>query len=133
LAVRLIIRRLGLGGSGIIFGVIALASVVMPQATAQNYAFAVESPDAYNQFHAVFTGFWAGLSIWMITAARRPRERLLGDLAGIAIGLQALARLLSIFAHGKPSGQFVSAMIGEMVTCVAILQGGPATGDQKGS
>ena len=61
----------------------------------------------------------------MLTAARRWEDRRLGDLAGIAIGLQALARLLSIVMHGTPAPSFTSAMIGEMVTAVIILQGGP--------
>jgi hypothetical protein len=123
--VRLILRRLALAGSGLTFGGIALLSLIVPTQVAAQYAYTVGTPDSFNEFHAVFTGFWLGLCLLMLDAARRPEARRLGDLAGIAIGLQALARLLSIALHGAPSASFVSAMIGEMVTAVLVLQGGP--------
>ena len=94
----------------------------MPEAVAKQYAYAVGTPDSFNEFHAVFTGFWLGLCALMITAARKPEQKLLGDLCGIAIGLQAAARLLSIALHGMPQGSFVSAMVGEAITAIAILQ-----------
>src|SRR5688572_81452 len=119
---RVGVRRIALAGSGLVFGGIALLSLVAPQAVAKNYAYTIDSPDAFNEFHAVFTGFWLGLCAWMVTAARKPEERLLGDLAGLAIGLQATARLVSIVLHGMPQASFVSAMIGEAITCVAVLQ-----------
>jgi hypothetical protein len=119
---RLLLRRIALAGSGLAFAGIAVLSLFAPRAVAAQYAYAVGSADSWNEFHAVFTGFWLGLAALMITAARKPEERLLGDLAGIAIGLQALARLFSVVAHGTPSASFVSAMVGEMVTAFAILQ-----------
>ena len=123
--VRIALRRLGLAGSALTFGFIALGSIVMPERVAAQYAYTVGTPDSYNEFHAVFTGFWLGLCAWMLTAARRWEDRRLGDLAGIAIGLQALARLYSIIAHGTPAPSFTSAMVGEMITAAVILQGGP--------
>lgn len=122
---RIALRRLGLAGSALTFGFIALGSIVAPAKVAAQYAYTVGTPDSFNEFHAVFTGFWLGLCAWMLTAARRWEDRRLGDLAGIAIGLQALARLYSIAAHGMPAPSFTSAMLGEMVTAVVILQGGP--------
>ena len=123
--IRIALRRLGLAGSAATFGLIALGSIVMPEKIAAQYAYTVGSPDSFNEFHAVFTGFWLGLCVWMLTAARRWEDRRLGDLAGIAIGLQALARLYSIIAHGMPAPSFTSAMLGELVTAAVILQGGP--------
>lgn len=123
--IRIALRRLGLAGSGLTFGFIAFASIIAPEKIAAQYAYTVGTPEAFNEFHAVFTGFWLGLSVWMLTAARRWDDRRLGDLAGLAIGLQALARLLSIVMHGAPSASFTSAMIGEMVTALLILQAGP--------
>jgi hypothetical protein len=123
--VRIALRRLGLAGSALTFGFIALGSIVAPAKVAAQYAYTVGTADSFNEFHAVFTGFWLGLCVWMLTAARRWEDRRLGDLAGIAIGLQALARLLSIAMHGTPAPSFTSAMIGEMITAVVILQGGP--------
>lgn len=126
-------RRLALAGSALTFGFIAIGSVVMPEKIAAQYAYTVGTPDSFNEFHAVFTGFWLGLCVWMLTAARRWEDRRLGDLAGIAIGLQALARLYSIIAHGPPAASFTSAMIGEMITAVVILQGGPLVRTKESS
>lgn len=123
--IRIALRRVSLAGSALTFGFIALGSVIAPAKVAAQYAYTIGTPDAFNEFHAVFTGFWLGLCVWMLTAALRWHDRRLGDLAGIAIGLQALARLLSIALHGAPSASFTSAMLGELVTAIAILQGGP--------
>ena len=124
--VRLLLRRPALAGSGLTFGFIALASIVAPTTVAARYAFTVGSADAYSEFHAVFTGFWLGLFALMITAARRPEDQRLGDLCGVAIGLQATARFFSMAAHGLPSMSFVSAAAGEAVTALVILQYRPA-------
>ena len=82
--VRLGLRRMALAGSGLTFGFIAIASIAAPAAVAARYAYAVGGADAYNEFHAVFTGFWLGLFALMITAARRPDDQRLGDLCGLA-------------------------------------------------
>jgi hypothetical protein len=129
--VRIGLRRLGLAGSGLTFGFIALASLIAPAKVAARYAYTVGTPDSFNEFHAVFTGFWLGLCAWMLTAARRWEDRRLGDLAGIAIGLQALARLYSIIAHGTPAPSFTSAMVGELVTAALVLQGGPVVQSER--
>ncbi len=121
-AVRLALRRLALAGSGLTFGFIALASIAAPAAVAAQYAYTVGTPDSFNEFHAVFTGFWLGLFALMITAARRPEDQRLGDLCGLAIGLQATARFVSMAMHGVPSASFVSAALGEAVTAALILQ-----------
>jgi hypothetical protein len=117
------LRRLGLLGSGLTFGAIAVATLFAPEKVAAKYAYTVGTADAYNEFHAVFTGFWLGLAAMMLTAAHKPEvHRRLGDLCGAAIGLQALARLYSITVHGVPDASFTGAMLGELVTAAAILQ-----------
>jgi hypothetical protein len=117
------LRRLALAGSGLTFLLIGLASIFAPRAVAAQYAYTVSSADSFNEFHAVFTGFWLGLAVLMLDAARRPERRRLGNLAGIMIGLQSLARLFSLAVHGTPSTSFVAAMLGELLTAALILQG----------
>jgi hypothetical protein len=126
--IRLLLRRLALAGSGMTFGAIAVASLVVPEKVAAQYAYAVATADAWNEFRAVFTGFWLGLCAMMITAARDPADRRLGDLCGLAIGLQSLARLYAVAVHGVPGASFIGAMLGEMVTAATILQGRSAAG-----
>lgn len=115
------LRRLSLAGSGATFGAIAILAAVAPVPVARAYGLTIDGVDAANQFRAVFTGFWAGLALWMIIASRPSQPRLLGDLAGVAILLQGLARAFSLVADGVPSERFVLAMGGEIVAALAIL------------
>jgi hypothetical protein len=115
------IRRLFLAGSGLTFGAIAVLAVIAPDQVAAAYGFTLGSVDARHQFRAVFVGFWLALALWMMTAARRGADRRLQDLAGAAILLQALARLMSLALDGWPSERFVLATLGELLTAGAIL------------
>ncbi|MDB4995375.1 MAG: hypothetical protein JWM74_2807 [Myxococcaceae bacterium] len=109
-------------GSGVVFGVIGLAATFAPRFVAAQYGFSsVEGTDAMNELRAVFTGFWLGLALLMITAARKPEMVLLGDIAGAMIGLQALARALSFALDGMPSAKVTSAFAGELLTAIVIL------------
>jgi hypothetical protein len=117
----LTLRRLALAGSGLTFGSIALASLVAPATVARTYGLSANSVDGLSEIRAVFTGFWLALAFAMLTAARRPEHRLLGDVCGIMIGTQALGRVLSLVVDGRPSIAFVGAMLGELVTAALIL------------
>jgi hypothetical protein len=100
---RLLLRRLALAGSAITFGAIALASFVIAEKVAAEYAYTVGTADAWNEFRAVFTGFWLGLFAMMVTA-------------------------YAVVVHGVPGAPFVAAMIGEMIPAVMIFQGGAVVG-----
>jgi hypothetical protein len=122
---RMLIRRGLLFGSGIVFGVIGLAAIFAPRAVAAQYGFSsVEGTDALNELRAIFIGFWWGLALLLITAARKPEAVLLGDLAGAMIGLQALARALSFALDGMPSAKVIAAFAGELLTALVILGAG---------
>jgi hypothetical protein len=116
-----LVRRMVLAGSGLTFGVIALLGIVAPRAVARQYGFELGGVEAYNQFHAVFTGFWAWLAIGMVTAARRTDVPLLGDLFGLMLVLQAGGRALSFAVDGLPSWLFVIAFFAELASGVTIL------------
>jgi hypothetical protein len=119
---RMLIRRALLFGSGVVFAVIGLAAIFAPHFVAAQYGFSsVEGTDAMNEFRAVFTGFWWGLALLLITAAKKPEAVLLGDLAGAMIGLQALARALSFALDGMPSAKVTGAFAGELLTAIVIL------------
>jgi Domain of unknown function (DUF4345) len=124
---RVLIRRVLLFGSGVVFGVIGLAAIFAPRLVAAQYGFSsIEGTDAMNEFRAVFTGFWWGLALLLITAARKPEAWLLGDLAGAMLALQALARALSFALDGIPSAKVTAAFAGELLTAVVILAVRPA-------
>ena len=131
------LRRIVLAGSGLTFGTIAVAAVVWPRAVAAQYGLHLDGVDAFNQFRAVFVGFWLALATSMIVAARRPALTTLGNLCGLALLLQAAGRLLSIAVDGRPSLPFLGAMVGEAVAGAIVLLGrngsatsptGPAVG-----
>lgn len=117
------LRRISLAGSGLTFGTIALLAIVWPQAVAGRYGLHLDGVDAFNEFRAVFVGFWLALATAMIIAARRPALTILGDLCGLALLLQAAGRLLSVAVDGKPSLPFLGAMIGEAIAGATVLLG----------
>jgi len=121
------LRRLALAGSGLTFLVIALAALVAPRPVAAQYGVALDAPVNFNEFRAVFTGFWLGLAVTMLLAARKPHERLLGDCCGLMIGLQALARLLSLAIDGMPDPKFAGIALLELVTAGLIFAGRSST------
>lgn len=121
LTTRMTVRRLALAGSGLTFASIALASLVAPETVARTYGLSANGVDGLSEIRAVFTGFWLALAFAMLTAARRPEHRLLGDVCGVMIGTQALGRVLSFAIDGRPSLPFLGAMIGELITAALIL------------
>jgi hypothetical protein len=123
MTLRRTLRRIVLAGSGLTFGTIAVAAVVWPRAVAKQYGLNLDGVDAFNEFRAVFVGFWLALATSMILAARRPALTTLGDLCGLALLLQAAGRLLSVAVDGRPSLPFLGAMIGESIAGAIVLMG----------
>jgi hypothetical protein len=117
------LRRVVLAGSGLTFGTIAVAAIVWPRAVAAQYGLHLDRVDAFNEFRAVFVGFWLALATAMIVAARRPALTTLGDVCGLALLLQAAGRLLSVAVDGRPSMPFLGAMVGEAMAGVIVLLG----------
>ncbi len=117
------LRSIVLAGSGLTFGAIALAAIVWPRTVAARYGLHLDGVDAFNEFRAVFVGFWLALATAMIVAARRPALTTLGDLCGLALLLQAAGRLLSVAVEGPPSLPFLGAMVGEAIAGITVLLG----------
>ena len=118
-----LLRRLALAGSGLTFLCIALAALAFPRVVAAQYGYPLDRPEAFNEFRAVFTGFWLGLAATMLTAARKPELLLLGDLCGLMIGLQACGRLASFALDGISSTRFVAVAALELGTAALIFLG----------
>jgi hypothetical protein len=116
-----VLRRLALAGSGLTFATIALLTTVAPITVAGFYGLTPNGVDGLSEVRAVFTGFWLALAAAMLTAARRPEQTMLGDVCGLMILLQALARVSSLVLDGRPSLPFIGAMLGELVTAALIL------------
>jgi hypothetical protein len=119
----LTVRRIALAGSGLTFLGIALFALAAPRLVAAQYGYPLDRPEAFNEFRAVFTGFWLGLAVALFTAARRPELTLLGDLCGVMIGLQACGRLVSFALDGFSGARFAVAAALELGTAAVILVG----------
>lgn len=116
-----LLRRLSLAGSGLTFGTIALIGIAAPHTVAGVYGLSLAGVDGLNEFRAVYTGFWISLCVAMLTAARRPDETLLGDICGLMLLMQSLGRVMSVAVDGRPSWQFLVAMVAELMSAVMIL------------
>ncbi len=118
---RTLLRRLLLFGTGLTFLAIAVVSWIIPTTVAAQYSLTLDTPGSWNQFRAVYAGFWVGLFVLMATAARRVEDARLGDLCAILILCQALARGASLVCDGVPESRFLAAAGGELATALAIL------------
>ena len=123
----ILLRRTSLALSGLTFLAIALFATVAPRSAAQAYAILPDGVSGMSEFRAIFSGFWFALAAMMITAARRPAERLLGDLCGAFLLLQASGRALSFALDGVPAPQFVAAFAAELAAGLVVLLARPAT------
>jgi hypothetical protein len=116
-----LLRTFALASSGIVFATIGLLALAAPTAVARAYGFTLDRVESFNEFRAVYSGFWLALCAAMITAARRPAEALLGDLCGVMLLLQASGRVLSLALDGRPAPEFLAAMVAEAVAGATIL------------
>jgi hypothetical protein len=115
------VRRLVLTTSALTFSTIGLLAVCAPQAVAKQYGFTLDHVDAFNEFRAVYVGFWLALGATMLTAARRVDLIVLGDLCALMLLLQASGRALSFVLDGYPSWPFVAAFFAELTGGATIL------------
>lgn len=118
---RLRARQIALAIAGLTFLVIAILSLFIPRVVATAYGYSLDSVDAFNEFRAIFMGFWTGLAVLLLTAAKQADNTQLGNLGGWMILLQALGRLSSFLLDGVPSARFEFAFILELTLSLLIL------------
>ena len=115
------LRTFALASSGLVFATIGVLALFSPLAVARAYGFTLDRVESFNEFRAVYTGFWLSLGVAMITAARRPDVPLLGDICGVMLFLQSSGRILSLAVDGRPAPEFLAAMVAEMIGALTIL------------
>lgn len=115
------IRALFLVGSGLTFGTIGLIALIAPRAVAKAYGIDLARVETWNEFRAVFTGFWIALLLLYVTAARRRDIPLLGNLGAAILLLQAAGRALSFALDGIPAPPVLGAFVAEVAAGVIIL------------
>ena len=119
------IRKFALDISGLTFLVIAILAIFFPREVAKAYGFALDNIEAFDEFRAIFTGFWTGLAILLFTAAKRMDNVTLGNMGGLLILCQSLGRVLSFFLDGKPNLLFEISFVLELSLSLAILLSRP--------
>jgi len=115
------VRRLVLGGSWLVFLAVAACTLVAPRAVAAQYGYALSGVDSFNEFRAIFFGFWLALAGLLFTAARRLELKVLSDLAALALLAQASGRAVSFLLDGVPTARFVGAFAIELVSGALLV------------
>jgi hypothetical protein len=118
---RAVVRRLALVASGLTLLFIAAIAIPFPRLVAAHYGLSLAEPSSFNEFRAVFVGFWIGQGTLMLVAARRRDLPILGDLCALLILCQAGGRALSFVVDGTIEGRFVLAFVAELVAGLAIV------------
>lgn len=117
----LLARRIVLATSGATFLTIALIGIALPREVAGAYGFSLDRIESFNEFRAVYTGFWIALAAAMFTAARHVRLALLGDLCALMLVCQAAGRAMSFVLDGRPSWPFIAAFWLELLGGLTVL------------
>jgi hypothetical protein len=115
------LRQLMLGLAALVFLGIAVASVIRPHYMAEGLGYRLESVDALNEFRAIYVGLWSATAFFLVVAARRVREALLGDLAAVMILGQVVGRILSLVLDGTPSAKIWPFFLLELLGGLALL------------
>src|SRR5690348_15046852 len=116
-----VVRRIALIVSGLTLLVIAAVAIPFPRAVAGYYGLSLAERSSYNEFRAVFVGFWIGQGTLMLVAARRRDLPILGNLCALLILCQAGGRALSFVLDGTLEGRFVLAFVAELIAGLAIV------------
>jgi len=112
------LRKVNLVGNGLAFLFIAGYVLFNTEKAAYLYGYTLNGADGYNEFRAVYIGFWLGLTILFFAAAWKINVPILGDIAALMVLLQALGRLLSFLMDGKPSERFIIVFFLELTSSV---------------
>jgi hypothetical protein len=119
------IRTLFLAGSGLTFGTIGVLALFFPRAVAKAYGIDLARVETWNEFRAVFTGFWIALLLLFFAAIKRKDVPILGNLCAAALLLQASGRALSFALDGIPPPPVIAAFVAEVISGVVILAARP--------
>jgi uncharacterized protein DUF4345 len=109
-----------------VFAGLAAASLVAPHTMAEGIGYTLDSVDALSEFRAVYLGLWLATAAFLLVAARRVDDPLLGDLGAMLVLGQTAGRLVSLMLDGIPSGRVWPIFILEAVGGVVLLLVRPA-------
>ena len=108
-------RQVLLGLTALTFVVLAVRTVLTPDAVAAELGYALSRPNGYSELHAIYFGLWlvsAGLCGF---AAIRIADAVLGDIVAALVLAQPLGRLVALPRFGMPRGPLLAFFVLELV------------------
>ena len=109
------LRKLLLIANGLTFLVFAISTLVNATFTATVYGYTLNGVGGANEFHAVYMGFWLGLTTGFFLAVRHYRVAILGDVMLMLVLFQSLGRVYSFVVDGIPPTRFVVFFAAELL------------------
>jgi len=100
---------------------IALRTFLLPERLAQGLGYSLHAPNGYSELFAVYVGVWTATAAMALIAARRSDEPLLGDIVGLFVVAQPVARLIAAPFWGLPSGTLFWMFILEALGAIALF------------
>jgi hypothetical protein len=95
-------RRIVLGAPVLVFGGVAVASLVKPHLMVEGLGYRLENVDALSEYRAIYVGLWLAHATLFVIALRRLSEPVFGDLGALLILGQVVGRLVSLALDGVP-------------------------------
>ncbi len=116
-----ILRRIIFGVTATVFTVIAVASILWPQAMAEPMGYQLNSTNALSEFRAIYVGLWLIHALFFVYAAKNIDNVLIGDVCGLLIFGQVIGRVVSLVLDGAPSFVMWPMAIVELIGAVLIF------------
>jgi hypothetical protein len=120
-------RRFVLAIVAIVFGAIALASLIVPDTMADGLGYRLDNVDARNEFRAIYVGLWLATCTIFAASARRPDDRSLFFVCVLLLAGQVAGRLGSLALDGVPSMKVATPFMVETLGVVALFLLRPRT------
>ncbi|MDP2339850.1 MAG: DUF4345 domain-containing protein [Deltaproteobacteria bacterium] len=114
------LHRVVLAVTGLVYLVIAVASLVVPDAMAAGLGYRLDNADAHNEYAAVYVGLWTATALIFAIAARRPDDRTLLLVCLLLVAGQVVGRTAGIALHGLPSARLLPSIVVEIVGTLVL-------------
>ena len=114
-------RRVLLSLAALVFVVIAVRAVAVPEQMASGLGYVLTGSNGYSEFYAIYLGVWLATAILAILAAVRVRQALIGDLVAMFVLAQPAGRLFALVSHGPPEGVLLALFALETIGGLLIL------------
>jgi hypothetical protein len=116
-----VLRSWGLYAVALVFALIALSALVLPEAVALAIGYFLNGVNSYSEFYAVYVGVWSATAALAFSAARQVRQPMLGDLTAMFVLAQPVGRMFAALAVGLPQGFLLIVCAFEIVGGLLLL------------